>query len=143
MSSEAAAPGAESPGISGHLGAAAGVLPELRRPGEPARKPRPAKGSSGAGPVVPESPQHPLRTPPDPGRVPPWGLPWARRRWRRKNDVRERPDRRSIRIAARRHAAGDAARAGHHHAPAARGRRALRAPDEALEPEDEALHLRR
>src|SRR6266849_4587565 len=72
MSSEAAAPGAESPGISGHLRGAAGALPELRRPGEPARKPRPAKGSSGAGPVVPRSPQHPLRTPPDPGRVPPW-----------------------------------------------------------------------
>src|SRR5205807_582990 len=32
----------------------------------------------------------------------------------------------------------DAARAGHHHAPAARGRRPLRPPDQALEPEDEA-----
>src|SRR5712671_3439695 len=46
MSSKAAAPAAESPGIPGDLRGAAGALPELRRPGEPARKPRPAKGSS-------------------------------------------------------------------------------------------------
>ncbi len=37
----------------------------------------------------------------------------------------------------------DGARAGHHHAPAPGGRRPLRPPDQALEPEDEAVHLRR